>query len=147
MPINENTSVSDTISNPSHYDKASVTIKIQPIDLVRHLSFCLGNVLKYLFRAPYKGSEIQDLKKAHQYLLWYVEDGQYLYDMEQIKEHKFIVNIFIKDIKDRYIQDRRLAIITSILGSLRRSDTSVANSLTNAATNLYNYILEVESRC
>ena len=147
MPINENTNVSDTISNPSHYEKASVTIQIQPIDLVRHLSFCLGNVLKYLFRAPYKGSEIQDLKKAHQYLLWYIEDGQYLYDMEQIKEHKYIVDIFRKDIKDKYLKDKRLAIITCILSSFLTRDISLANSLTNDAINLYNYILEVESKC
>lgn len=32
------------------------------------LGFHLGNVLKYIVRAPHKGSEIRDLKKARWYL-------------------------------------------------------------------------------
>lgn len=32
------------------------------------MSFCLGNVVKYLWRADEKGSDLQDLKKAAWYL-------------------------------------------------------------------------------
>ena len=35
----------DVITNPSHYDQASVVVKIQPIDMIRLLSFEIGSVL------------------------------------------------------------------------------------------------------
>tara|TARA_Y100000296_G_C5180060_1_gene263677 strand:- start:13484 stop:13732 length:249 start_codon:yes stop_codon:yes gene_type:complete len=51
---------------PDHYRKG----KTQPIEYIQewNLNFCLGNVLKYISRAPYKGSELQDLNKAMEYL-------------------------------------------------------------------------------
>lgn len=41
----------------------------QPIELISELklTFIQGNVVKYLLRAPYKGRELEDLKKAYQY--------------------------------------------------------------------------------
>ena len=32
------------------------------------MNFCLGNVIKYVMRAPYKGKQIEDLEKAAWYL-------------------------------------------------------------------------------
>jgi hypothetical protein len=34
-----------------------------------HMTFCLGNALKYVWRAGLKGDEIEDLRKA----VWYIE--------------------------------------------------------------------------
>lgn len=50
----------------SHYKQGS----IEPIDfiLAHDLDFCLGNVIKYICRSPYKGDELQDLIKARDYL-------------------------------------------------------------------------------
>ena len=45
---------------------------MQPIAIARHLSFCLGNALKYILRAPYKGAD-EDIRKAQQYLQWETE--------------------------------------------------------------------------
>ena len=44
---------------------------LEPIDYIEShdLNFNLGNVIKYVSRAPYKGTELQDLKKAK----WYLE--------------------------------------------------------------------------
>ena len=56
----------DAVNHPQHYNQFDAEV----IDIVRHLSFDAGNAVKYLCRAPYKGTELQDLKKA----LWYVED-------------------------------------------------------------------------
>ena len=57
--------MSDPIHSPAHY-----TIHpVQPIEISRHLGFCLGNVVKYVLRAPYKGGQ-EDLHKALQYLQW-----------------------------------------------------------------------------
>lgn len=42
----------------------------EPIKVIEHygLGFHLGNALKYILRAPFKGSHIEDLKKARWYL-------------------------------------------------------------------------------
>lgn len=46
---------------------------IEAIQITRHESFLRGNIIKYLLRAPYKGAELSDLKKALQYLQWEIE--------------------------------------------------------------------------
>lgn len=55
----------DKIKHPEHYTKYSVEV----IEITRHLPFCLGNVVKYVLRAPYKGG-VEDCDKALQYLEW-----------------------------------------------------------------------------
>ena len=43
---------------------------VECIDIAQHHSFCIGNVLKYIWRAGLKSweSEIEDLSKAAYYL-------------------------------------------------------------------------------
>lgn len=53
------------VTAPSHY----TVYPVQPIVITRHLGFCLGNAVKYVLRAPYKGGA-EDLYKALQYLEW-----------------------------------------------------------------------------
>ena len=60
----------DVVRNPSHYQHPS---GIEVIDITRYESFLRGNIIKYVLRAPYKGSELQDLRKAAQYLEWEIE--------------------------------------------------------------------------
>lgn len=50
----------------SHYKKHD----IEPIDVIDdyNLNFNRGNIIKYVLRSPYKGNELQDLKKARYYL-------------------------------------------------------------------------------
>lgn len=62
--------MSDPVKNPSHYFHPS---GIEVIEITRYESFLRGNIIKYVLRAPYKGHEIQDLKKAAQYLQWEIE--------------------------------------------------------------------------
>lgn len=56
----------EMVNHPSHYNQGS----IEAIDYIEShkLSFCLGNVVKYITRAKHKGTELQDLKKASWYL-------------------------------------------------------------------------------
>lgn len=54
------------VDHPAHYNKHPSGIEC--IDVVEHMSFNLGNVIKYLWRADYKNGT-EDLKKA----LWYLE--------------------------------------------------------------------------
>lgn len=56
----------ENVNHPKHY-----TVKgIEPIEYIEShdFNFNLGNVIKYVSRADYKGSEIEDLKKAKWYL-------------------------------------------------------------------------------
>lgn len=57
--------MNDPIHNPGHY----TVYPVQPIEIARHLGFCLGNAVKYVLRAPYKGG-IEDCNKALKYLDW-----------------------------------------------------------------------------
>lgn len=55
----------DNIVCPEHYTKYSVEV----IEIARYLPFCLGNVVKYVLRAPFKNGA-EDCDKALQYLAW-----------------------------------------------------------------------------
>lgn len=52
--------------NPGHY-KANAS-GVECITVVEHLDFCLGNAVKYLWRAGLKGDLVEDLQKARWYL-------------------------------------------------------------------------------
>lgn len=71
----------DVVRNPSHYKHPS---GIEVIDITRYESFLRGNIIKYVLRAPYKGSELQDLKKAAQYLEWEIERIERGIDVSQM---------------------------------------------------------------
>lgn len=60
-----NQSKYDAVEHPKHYN--SHPSGIEAILIAEHMNFCLGNVLKYIFRADLKGG-IEDLKKAAWYL-------------------------------------------------------------------------------
>ena len=62
--------VKEAVSTPNHDYHPS---GIETIQITRHESFLRGNILKYVLRAPYKGSELEDLKKASVYLQWEIE--------------------------------------------------------------------------
>lgn len=51
----------DVINHPSHYTRG----KIEVIDFIedQQLPYHLGNVIKYIARAGYKGDKLEDLKK------------------------------------------------------------------------------------
>lgn len=63
----------DLINHPSHYEKACA--KVEPIVLCEQLDFCLGNFVKYVLRADFKGHRKQDLEKARYYLLRAMANG------------------------------------------------------------------------
>lgn len=57
----------DPVNNPAHYTQHRSGIEC--IQVTEHMNFCLGNAMKYLWRAGSKGDAIEDLKKA----AWYIE--------------------------------------------------------------------------
>lgn len=60
---------SDNVSHPPHYANGWSN-NAEVIDLTEHLSFCAGNVVKYICRAGRKDPDkhVEDLKKARWYL-------------------------------------------------------------------------------
>lgn len=67
--------MSDNVNHPGHYLKAAVTI--EPIELTSRMTSCIGQALQYIFRAPYKDNQIEDLKKAVFYLKKQLNVGGY----------------------------------------------------------------------
>lgn len=54
------------VTRPKHYN--SHPSGIECIEISQHYGFCIGNAIKYLWRAGLKGSAVEDLKKARWYL-------------------------------------------------------------------------------
>lgn len=52
--------------DPKHYKEHPSGVEC--IDITEHLTFCLGNTIKYIWRAGQKGATLEDLKKARWYL-------------------------------------------------------------------------------
>ncbi len=75
--------MNDTINKPEHY--TCHPSGIEPITITKHMNFCLGNVIKYVMRADYKGNRLEDLKKAQYYLN--LEISGLNEPMEEIPEH------------------------------------------------------------
>ena len=56
----------DMVNAPPHY--TSHPSGIECVQITEHMGFCLGNALKYIWRADLKGSAVEDLKKARYYI-------------------------------------------------------------------------------
>ena len=66
----------DKVNHPSHY--TTHPSGVECIEITRHYDFCIGNAIKYLWRAGLKSEEgytdtqkeVEDLKKA----IFYIND-------------------------------------------------------------------------
>lgn len=79
----------ETVNHPEHYsmipakcDKCGEPIEC--ISIVRHMSFNLGNAIKYIWRSDFKDKSVEDLRKA----IWYLED-EINKQETKIDRHKF----------------------------------------------------------
>lgn len=70
--------VGGPVVHPEHYNACGErdtdgSVRFEPIKVIESwglgYGFCMGNALKYILRAPHKGSERADLEKA----IWYLE--------------------------------------------------------------------------
>jgi hypothetical protein len=60
--------MAESVNHPSHYGGADNPYEAIKVVEAWGLSFCLGNVVKYISRAGKKGDVLEDLKKARWYL-------------------------------------------------------------------------------
>ncbi len=58
--------MAEMVNHPRHYNTNPSGVEC--ITVVEHMSFNVGNAIKYLWRADEKGSALEDLRKAE----WYV---------------------------------------------------------------------------
>ena len=57
----------NNVNHPRHYNTHPSGVEC--ITVVEHMGFCLGNAVKYIWRADEKGKSIEDLEKAR----WYID--------------------------------------------------------------------------
>ncbi len=57
----------DSVNHPRHY--TAHPSGVECIQITEHMGFCLGNAMKYIWRADLKADAIEDLRKA----VWYIE--------------------------------------------------------------------------
>jgi len=76
----------DAVNNPDHYQQFPVEV----IEITEHLNFCMGNAVKYILRADFKGNAIQDLEKAR----WYIDR-----EIRRRKEQDDAVDQALEDLK------------------------------------------------
>ena len=56
----------DAVNHPKHY--TSNPSGVECIDVIEHMTLCLGNAVKYIWRAGLKGDIIEDLEKGRWFL-------------------------------------------------------------------------------
>lgn len=64
----------DVVNHPSHYT-SGLPEGVEVIDIIRaqNGTWEHSNAIKYILRAQYKGTHVQDLRKAVRYLTWEIE--------------------------------------------------------------------------
>jgi len=58
--------MTDNVNHPPHYTQHPSGVEC--IQITEHMGFCLGNAVKYIWRADLKHDAVEDLKKARWYL-------------------------------------------------------------------------------
>lgn len=59
-------SMADMVNKPPHY--TSHPSGVECIQVTEHMGFCLGNAIKYIWRADLKADAVEDLRKAVFYI-------------------------------------------------------------------------------
>lgn len=71
--------MSDNVSKPAHYTQGdiecidAIRAALSPDEFIGGLRW---QVFKYLWRYKYKGTPVEDLNKAKQYLTWLIEETE-----------------------------------------------------------------------
>ena len=74
MDLQENARIKEAVNSPKHYfgiyglEAITVMKNFLPNYENPYLGYLVGNVIKYILRAPQKGKLLEDLKKARKYL-------------------------------------------------------------------------------
>jgi len=89
-------STPDPVNHPQHY--LTHRSGVECITITEHMSFCLGNAVKYIWRADEKGDAINDLAKAAWYIEREIVRRKALADMEKAQLLGVIADCLEKDL-------------------------------------------------
>lgn len=64
----------EAVNHPAHYN--GHPSGVEGIQFIEHMNFCLGNAVKYIWRADLKNDAIEDLEKTRWYLTREIERRQ-----------------------------------------------------------------------
>lgn len=70
--------MNNPVNHPKHY--TSHPSGVECIQITEHMTFNLGNAVKYIWRSGEKGNQIEDLQKA----CWYLER-----EIQRIEKEEF----------------------------------------------------------
>jgi hypothetical protein len=82
--------MNDPVNHPKHY--VSHKSGVECIQITEHMNFCLGNAMKYIWRADLKGGT-EDLAKAVWYLQREIERRRAHEDRRNDKEVSVVTTI------------------------------------------------------
>ena len=88
--------MTDLVNHPPHYTEHPSGIEC--IQVTEHMNFCLGNAIKYIWRAGAKGNPIEDLEKAR----WYIDRELRRLENGQIEEGRQGEDMVVHD-GDRWV--------------------------------------------
>lgn len=90
---------------PAHYN----IYPVQPVEISKYLGFCMGNVVKYILRAPFKGTPADDCQKAMQYLQWEMEsphETTLVHDLDKARDAiERLRSYLASEVKNTSLQD------------------------------------------
>ena len=89
--MSDETKKGNAVNHPHHYNGHPSGVEC--IVVTEHMNFCIGNAVKYLWRADLKNDALEDLHKAK----WYINREIVRREIEQSKkEGKFNSEIINK---------------------------------------------------
>jgi|SRR5580700_497727 hypothetical protein len=91
----------DLVDHPPHYNKHPSGVEC--IAVAEHFNFCLGNALKYIWRAGEKpgADRLEDLKKSR----WYL--NREIMNEEKKQQVAIMVNFLVARQKKRLIRNKK----------------------------------------
>lgn len=90
--------MTDMVNEPPHYKDSAV--KIEPIEVLKYMDFCLGNAFKYVIRAGKKGDFLEDLKKAQWYFNMASSTSRLSLNKEDENTFNVLMTFFMRHIEN-----------------------------------------------
>jgi len=118
-------STPDTVNHPVHY--LTHRSGVECITITEQLNFCLGNAIKYIWRADAKGDAINDLSKAAWYIEREITRRKALADIENARLLGVIADCLEKDLVTK--SDSSPNVTNSVLAYAQAGDARLQNQM------------------
>lgn len=83
--------MTDNVNHPDHY--ARYRFECEPKDLTKYLPHPLASAIEYIIRAPFKGNELEDLKKAVWWLTEFQNTDEFWIPQYALKEKHYFCRL------------------------------------------------------